>query len=466
MASRLNRVTENVTNHYAHQCRAMDETYQGVKDYFRPMVNKALETSAHVYSIANNRAQDILKLAFVGTALYLTYQSTPDVVLRIPYLMCLIPDSLIYLPNITTVYATIKAAQYAFSRELYQNPAKELDTIIDSYRSLLSEENLLVNHEENKISLKYFENLTKAIVSKDVKKLFNWSSITGENKRVFNDFTACLKKDKENAVDGVCKISSETRHAAEAVITKLSSLKNERAGIRTNTYQEKSHHPHLNSIVRSLNKVNNSLLSGNGCTNSTRELTDVLDQYTQNFETIIPKAKDPKEIQANLLKLQEALASYTSTPKALRNKLPNSLRKKDLLSMMGTILKAVYPHLSKTSDEKAVIEELLDLDFQANKALIKSSDSSVEPVDFAKECLRHYGAAESVSTEALAFTMQKLEDVGEGFQKAFLMQLAKDHRKSRRSSSVKTKTAWSKANLFKLEWSKVNKSFESTLSSL
>ncbi|MCH9630839.1 MAG: hypothetical protein S4CHLAM37_08450 [Chlamydiia bacterium] len=466
MASRLERATANVAEHYAHQHHAMEEVFQSVKDYFRPMVNRALETTAHLYSMANNRARDIVKLAVVGTAAYLTYQYTPDVVLRIPYLMCLIPDSLIYLPNLTTLYATKKAAEYAFSRELYQNPAGEIDRIIKSYELLLTADELLVNKEGNQVSVEYFEKLTNIVVSDDARKLFNWSTIRGENRRVFTRFLRSLQIDKDAAVGNVCNISPETKSAAEAVITKLFALKSKRAGIRTNAYQKTDHHPHLNRIVGSLYRINDALINNSGFSSVHKELESALDMFAQNFDTVVTKAKDAKKIQTSLEEFQERLAEYSSTSKVLRNKLPSSVRKEDLIHSMTKILKAISPHLSDTSSEKALVEELLDKDLQACKALTKATEKSVDHDVFAKECLKHYSSAETVSSEEKAFAMQKLDSIDEGFKKAFFVQLAKDHKTTKGATTDRARVSWSKSNLFKLDWDKVKKSFETALNSI
>lgn len=257
------------------------------------------------------------------------------------------------LSYITPLVPWLATASCNGKSYLYRDEAKTLDAFIKYFDQLttktkLSDKDLNPSHfnpsEFNLTDPVSYHGCMYAIdslVNLESRKLFNWHSITGENRAPFEKLREALSKSPRD-------ISPDIKKAAQEVISKIIELKAARAGTLTETYKNPSLHPRLKELSTALSQLQSELSVGSPKEATITKIKDLIELTSDTpsiFTQIIPN-KDPKipshHFMTTLKEFKPLLEAFERLPKTLKTSDFLKGNQGDLQNKLKELLKS-YP---------------------------------------------------------------------------------------------------------------------------
>ncbi len=246
--------------------------------------------------------------------------------------------SLVPLPGlsyITSLLPWIAPVPYLNSY-CYKDESKTLDDFINYFDQLTKKTELQdINlhptnfkpsefHLNNPIS--YYDCIyaIDSLVNLQSRELFNWHSITGENRAPFEKLRKALIDAPKDDTGTAKKISSEVKEAAQEVIAKIIELKATRAGIKTKAYKNPSLHPRFKELSIALSDLQSELNVGSPKQNTITKIKHLIEitSKTPSIFTQFIYNKDPKVPSALffiiLEKFKLDLEAFEKLPQTLK----------------------------------------------------------------------------------------------------------------------------------------------------
>lgn len=235
---------------------------------------------------------------------------------------------------------------------LYRDESKTIDTFIHYFDQLTTLNEVLPEgnpdpttfNPKDPISFQGCLHAIDAIVNNASRDLFNWQSVTGENRKPFEKLREVLKESQN------CFNPKNVIEATQEVIAKLIEFKATRAGILTTSYQKPDIHPRYQQLLTSLNTLQQTLALDNSPERSSlKELQKLIDltlQVKSVFTQTIPhqdsRPASEKFLQ-NLTELKTLLKDFEKIPNTLKDCAHLHPNKEDLKNKLQLLLAPPQP---------------------------------------------------------------------------------------------------------------------------
>ncbi|MEI8300095.1 MAG: hypothetical protein WCG10_00595 [Chlamydiota bacterium] len=393
--------------------RFIDKTNTNIKNGLSECCIQTFNASSHVYE----KLQDIRKTnPTYSMAMNIAHNTTP-------YFLGLgsklvVDTALPGLSYATPLIPFVAQACYTGKNYLYKDEAKALDAFIKYFDKLTTETQFSnVNPHAFELNLKHpisYKGCIAAIdslVNIDSRKLFNWHSITGEDRAPFESLREALNKSPTI-------VSSDIKNAAQDVIAKLIELKATRAGILTETYKYPDLHPRFKELSLALSILQNELKANSpteGTITKIKELIELTSDAPSIFVQIIPN-KEPKapsnDFMSDLANFKRLLETFQKIPNSLKNCPFLKGNQEQLQNDLNKLLRDCPKTLAPLQPNKA----------QETSPLIQLSE--------ALTFYPNYKTAENKSTlqDSLEQALNTIDAIyDKNFKNSFLLEVGKNH---------------------------------------